>query len=244
MEPYRDLSVTGDKKYLRYAHYDRNGEPCYMISNENRRAASVVLGLRGFCGGCYTVWDAFENRAESRVSEDGRIPLTVEPNNLLVLFPGSDLEYEGRRIPCAPVAQTYEPRMTWRIELCEESALPSYEPYKTVTKLNSITAADEMPSFSGNMRYTATVTLDPTRHTALDLGTVGQTAEVRVNGKHVGTRIFSPYRFDISHAVKAGENTVEVIVANTCVHEQRDPFSRFMLIKPSGLLGPVKFYAD
>jgi beta-galactosidase/beta-glucuronidase len=99
-----------------------------------------------------------------------------------------------------------------------------------------------MPDFTGNIRYTASVTLDPSEHTILDLGSVGQTAEVTVNGKHVGTRIFAPYRFDLSGSVIKGENTIEITVANTCVHEQRDAFSRYMLIKPSGLLGPVRFY--
>ena len=56
----------------------------------------------------------------------------------------------------------------------------------------------------------------------------------------VGKRIFAPYRFDISNVVLDGENTLEIIVTNTCVFENRDNFSRFMAIKPSGLLGPVK----
>ena len=73
----------------------------------------------------------------------------------------------------------------------------------------------------------------------LDLGVVGQCAQVRLNGKYVGTRIFAPYRFDISDAVQNGENLLEITIANTCVYEQPDRFSRFMLIKPSGLLGPV-----
>ena len=99
-----------------------------------------------------------------------------------------------------------------------------------------------MPDFTGNIRYTATVILDRTRHRILDLGAVGQTAEVKLNGKKVGVRTFAPYRFDISDAVQEGKNTLEITVANTCVFEQRDGFSKFMLIKPSGLLGPVKCY--
>ena len=244
MERYRDVTVTGDTKYLRYAHYDRDGEQCYMISNETLKAASVVLRVRGFTGGRYTVWDPFENRAESRYSEDGSMPLTVYPNNLLVLLTDTELTHDGRRLPQAPDADAYEPQVAWIIALCEETSLPNYRPYKTVTRLCSITAAEELPDFTGNMRYTATVALDPAKHRVLDLGTVGQTAEVRINGKHVGTRIFAPYRFDISDAVRSGENTVEITVANTCVYEQSEEFSRYMLIKPSGLLGPVRFYAD
>ena len=240
MEKYRDITVTGDTKYLRYSHYDRDGKQCYMLSNENVKAASITLNLRGFMGGDYLVWDAFENKAESRHSEDGRISLTLYPNNLLVLFTDTDDTTNNGRFFDEPDDATYELNVEWRVELCSECELPDYKPYKTVTTLRSITSPDEKPDFTGNIRYTASVMLDPIKHTVLDLGTVGQTAEVRLNGKYVGTRIFAPYRFDISDAVHEGENTLEITVTNTCVHEQRDKFSRFMLIKPSGLLGPVK----
>jgi hypothetical protein len=93
---------------------------------------------------------------------------------------------------------------------------------------------------SGNMLYTAQVELNAKKHKFLDLGTVGQCAQVRINGKDIGARPFAPYRFDITNAIKDGENTLEITVANTCVYEQPDNFSRHMLIKPSGLLGPVK----
>lgn len=246
MQPYRDITVCGDAKYIRYSHYERDGKQCYMISNENVKASDLILSIRGFSGGYYTVWDAFENKAVSRYSEDGRIPLTAYPNNLIVLITDTDINSgEGTDceiLPPPPSGSVSELNAEWKIEICTESELPHYRPYKNTDILKSITASDEMPSFSGNIRYTTSVMLDPSVHNVLDLGTVGQTAEVRVNGKQVGTRIFAPYRFDISSAVKEGENTIEIIVANTCVYEQKDRFSRFMLIKASGLLGPVRIY--
>ena len=242
MEQYRDVTVIGKSKYIRYSHYDRGDEQCYILSAECLKKASVTLRLGGFAGGDYLVWDAFENRAELRHSDDGEIPLILYPNNLLVLFTGTDLPVGSESLIKDPEGEACELNAEWRVEYCAESELPDYKPYKTVTELKSITDPDEMPDFTGNIRYTATVTLDPTMHRVLDLGTVGQTAEVKLNGKKVGVRIFAPYRFDISDAVQEGENTLEITVANTCVFEQHDVFSRFMLIKPSGLLGPVKCY--
>lgn len=242
MEAYRDVTVGGESKYVRYSHYDRGGEQCYMLSAEGLKKASVTLRPSGFSGGEYLVWDAFENRAELRRSEDGEIPLVLYPNNLLVLLIGADLPVGAERLIREPEGEGCELNAEWTVEYCTESELPDYKPYKTVTELKSITDPNEMPDFTGNVRYTATVTLDPTRHRLLDLGTVGQTARVRLNGKEVGVRIFAPYRFDLSEAIREGENTLEITVANTCVFEQRDAFSKFMLIKPSGLLGPVRLY--
>ena len=197
------------------------------------------MKLRGFAGGEYVLWDAFENKAVRRHSGDGSINLTVAPNNLLVLFTNTGFIANDGKLICESDAVGEELKNEWKIELCCEKELPDYRTYKTVSELRSISAPDEMPGFTGNMRYTAKVQLDPEKHKMLDLGAVGQTAEVRLNGKYVGTRLFAPYRFDISEYVKAGENLLEITVANTCVYEQSDKFSRYMLIKPSGLLGPV-----
>jgi len=240
MEKYRDISLSEKHKFLRYSHYSRSGEQMYFLSNEDVVTISTVLTLKDFAGGKYTVYDAFENKAVTRESADGKIPLTLAPNNLFVLFIGSDISVGDGKLLCEPVNLTEELTPKWKIEVCRVQELPKYRLYKSTSHLENITGPDALPDFSGNMRYTAKVTLDAHKHKIIDLGNVGQTAEVRLNGKHVGTRIYAPYRFDISEAVIDGENEIEVIVANTCVFEQRDAFSKFMLIKPSGLLGPVK----
>ena len=101
----------------------------------------------------------------------------------------------------------------------------------------------EGPEGRWNAYYRTTINLSEkkagkTYH--IDFEAVDYIAEVYLNGKHIGTRIFAPYSFDMSDNVKSGENTIEIIVSNTCVQEQRDIYSRYMLIKPSGLIGQVK----
>lgn len=244
MEKYRDIALEGKPKFVRYAHYDRGGEQCYMLSNEDVVPVTMVMTVRGFEGGDYVIWDAFENKAVRRYSNDGKIPLTLEPNNLLVVFVGCELEACDGRLVCEPAGLSEEPTPEWRIEICREMELPNYRLYKTASGLVNITGPDELPDFTGNMRYTAKIDLDVKKHKVIDLGTVGQSAELRLNGRYVGTRIFAPYRFDISKAVIDGENEIEITVANTCVYEQRDQFSKFMLIKPSGLIGPIRVYRE
>jgi len=74
----------------------------------------------------------------------------------------------------------------------------------------------------------------------LDLGRVGQNAELWINGRYCGMRISQPYLFDITHAVHIGENAVTVLVSNTLGQKTRDYFSKFLQLSPSGLLGEVK----
>jgi hypothetical protein len=87
----------------------------------------------------------------------------------------------------------------------------------------------------------------------LDLGDVRFLARVRLNGHHVGTVWKSPYRVDISEAVRSGANTLEIDVVNTWLNrllgdDQRPVAERRTWATrrtwhgsplPSGLLGPV-----
>ena len=76
----------------------------------------------------------------------------------------------------------------------------------------------------------------------IDLGNVGGTAKLSVNGMNLGMRISPPYRWNISEAVRQGENRIEVEVANTLAHRIHDRFSEYMQIAPSGVTGPVKLW--
>lgn len=241
MEKYRDVSVENGGKFVRYYHYKQGEASYYLFSNEDAvRACEATVRLRGFGGGDYTVYDPFENKAVRRHSENGEVPLTLAPYNLICVVIGDDTEcgdgsfvFErkaGSSVPISP---------TWEISVCEEKELPSYRHYKTTAELESITGAEALYNFSGNIRYTATVKLDSAKGALLDLGEVGSTAEVKLNGKPVGVRVYPPYRFDLSDAAVSGDNTLEITVTNTCVFAQRDNFSRYLPIRASGLMGPV-----
>jgi len=52
-------------------------------------------------------------------------------------------------------------------------------------------------------------------------------------------RIAPPYVFEIGELIHRGENTLEISVTNTLVHELRDYFSMTLPMEPSGLLGPI-----
>ncbi len=54
----------------------------------------------------------------------------------------------------------------------------------------------------------------------LDLGLVGTTAEVWVNGRLVGTRVWDPFRLDIRDACRPGRNALRIVVANTAANER------------------------
>ena len=93
----------------------------------------------------------------------------------------------------------------------------------------------------------------------LDLGTVKETARVRLNGKDLGVVWCHPWRVEITDAVKAGANSLEIDVVNlwpnrligdaALAAEQRRTRTNIGSYKAgsprlaSGLIGPVSILA-
>jgi hypothetical protein len=78
---------------------------------------------------------------------------------------------------------------------------------------------DGVRYFSGTATYTNRFNVDGTvtqgnRRLFLDLGRVEMLARVAVNGKDLGIYWSPPFRMDITDAVRAGENSLEVQVTN------------------------------
>ena len=79
----------------------------------------------------------------------------------------------------------------------------------------------------------------PGRRYRLDCGQAGETVSVAVNGIEAGKKLVPPYQFDITGFLKEGTNKLSVTVTNHLGYQERDFFSRYLLMEPSGLLGPV-----
>ena len=89
----------------------------------------------------------------------------------------------------------------------------------------------------------------------LDLGTIANIAEVKINGKDCGTLWTFPYKVNISDALQKGKNTIEIKITNTWANrimgDQKLPekerftwsLARYRLegndLLKAGLLGPV-----
>jgi hypothetical protein len=96
----------------------------------------------------------------------------------------------------------------------------------------------------------------PSTQVYLDLGTVANLAEVRVNGQPCGIAWTPPYHLDITKALKKGDNQLEISVTNTWANrligdqalpaDQRQTWTPAPSpaagkpLLPAGLLGPVR----
>lgn len=180
------------------------------------------------------LYDAMEDkRVEAEMNENG-VKITLPPYGSVFLI----AEEEGEKLPSLTLEKELEG--TYSISL-SESVSENYVPYKETDKLFNITGKNEKPRFSGRIKY-ETHFEHSGKKAMLDLGYVGEIAELKVNGVDLGCKITPPYVFDISSAVREGENELEILVTNSNVFALRDRFSTYMRIEPSGLLGPVRLF--
>ena len=115
--------------------------------------------------------------------------------------------------------------------------------------------------FSGTGTYTKTIQAPPEwfktgTRLLLDLGDTKNLAEVTVNGEPLGIFWKTPFRLDVTGALKPGANALEVKVTNLWVNRligdrQPDAAKKYTYttqqfywadspLLPSGLLGPVR----
>ena len=105
-----------------------------------------------------------------------------------------------------------------------------------------------LAEYSGGVLYRRRIELPlgavrPGDRMMLDLGRVRGTAEVIVNGRSAGVRVCSPYRFEVTPALRDGRNEIEVVVFGTLA-PYLDAVSPTHFVFPgqrtSGLIGPVR----
>lgn len=116
-----------------------------------------------------------------------------------------------------------------------------------------------LPWFSGKCRYTNTWSVKQPEGTyMLELGGVNHCAQIWVNGRLADTRLWRPYRADITSLLRPGENEITIVVSNLASNERRhmlvdegmalgwnrywneDNMDRDSRNYVSGLLGPVR----
>jgi hypothetical protein len=101
--------------------------------------------------------------------------------------------------------------------------------------------------YSGSASYERQVTLSPSyfgenKRILLDCGKVGVVADVWINNRFVGTKVWEPYRFDLTQFAHPGTNDLKIVVSNSMSNGtdvgERSPLLNNIDI--DGLVGPVK----
>ncbi len=150
----------------------------------------------------------------------------------------------------------------WALIFQPDRGAPAQVTMETLTPWNE-NSDPGIKYFSGTAIYSNKINvpaewLNEGKQLWLDLGNVKNLAEILINGESLGIVWKTPFRVNVTEALKEGENTLEIKVVNLWVNrligDQQPgiekkytyttmPFYRANSpLQPSGLLGPVKIY--
>ncbi len=234
----RDVEWQGnDGQDLRALHYRKEGREFYLLVNEGEGVlqGQVILAAAG----SVERWDASDGATRPWPAEAVaggrrvRVPLRLERREAAVLAVDpqgtSDPRLATAAVPGAVVTGMAGP---WTVT--DAAGKPV-----DVACPGDWAQVAGWETFSGVLCCHASFTVPAaaagllTAPLFLDLGRVGDIAEVWVNGRRVGVRGWAPYVLDVGAACRVGENRIEVHVTNSMANAYDG------LQMPSGLIGPV-----
>jgi hypothetical protein len=233
----------------------------YFVNNRKERAERFEARFR-VAGKAPEIWRADTGAAEpaSYRIDDSQTVITLD------MDPEESFFVVFRKPATATSVTVHTPQVSmlttldgpWNVAFQPNRGAPAS------ISIASLGSLSEQPDpgvryFSGIATYTKSFVLPkgvrPKKPWLLDLGKVGDLAEVRVNGTLVGTVWHAPYRLDIGAALKPGRNELDVRVADLWVNRligDAQPGARKLTytagptyradapLRPSGLMGPVK----
>ncbi|MBO5305495.1 MAG: hypothetical protein J6B12_01905 [Clostridia bacterium] len=211
-----------DNELLRYYHCFEGKRHVYMFFNES---ADEPVSTKACVGqkGDFLRLDLLRGEALRGESKDGMLHIGLSPYESAIFVFDEFSEGELLQYPLA-----------W--STCEKLDVPThfsvytapYDDAENFTCLTDteeffdITARDRLPDFAGVVKYTATfVSEKQFEDYTLSLGEVGGAARVILNGEDCGLELCAPYRFLLGHALKKGENHLEILVYTSLANAMR-----------------------
>ncbi len=227
---YVDLKVN-NFHLLRHYHAVNEGCDIYMFFNESINQTfngTIFTGKKGN----YNVYDFISDK---HYKGTGDVKICLEPYQSCVVVYEQDRGFDDYVYYNDLTSETVSANFNVKLYSYEDMSKCVYE-YNTDT-LKPISA--EKPTFSGKITYDFTFNA---KHDAayVKLSEVGENARLFVNEIDCGIAICKPFVYDISKAVKQGENTVRIEVYTTLANSERDPVSMFIPLAPTGIFGDIE----
>jgi hypothetical protein len=263
IQPDFEYTKSQNNTALLYVHRKLEDGDIYWVNNRNNRGEIVEATFR-ISGKEPQIWHPETGKTEpaSYRIANGRtiVSLKLSPNDaLFVVF-----KTTATKTSVTLLQPTKKDILTvegpWNVTFQPNRGAPQKA---TFEKLMSFTDNEDagIKYFSGTASYTKTVNVPASfvnkgTKLYLDLGEVKNLAEVIVNGISLGVVWKKPFDVDVSKAIKAGENKLQIKVTNLWVNrligdeqpetKQKITFTTVPFYKASsplqssGLLGPVR----
>ena len=250
----REIVIEPADNRIRYFHYEHeDGSGLYMFVNEGTETYHGTIALKDSrFAYLYNAWDntvekaAFDGETFTAVLEPLQSVLlildTEAPETYAVSF--EEISFEEKKQGAEPAALNGP----WQRSLSPAVTYPDFGPAKEVSVPDALD--QEEPVWSGIARYENAFTAEEGRQYLLEITDAAEGVEVFVNGQSLGIQVVPTYRYDLTEAVRPGENLLVIEVATTLEREMStlpNPFAAFIggevkPTNPSGLCGEVKLW--
>jgi hypothetical protein len=258
----RDVTFTkSSDAELRFVHRALEEGDLYFVSNGTGRAQTVDASFR-VSGKLPELWRAdtgtiapLSYRVENKRT---LVPLKLEPDDAVFVVFRHPTRAQSAVVqePTPEALATLEG--SWDVSFPPDLGAPAHAHFDRLASWTD-SADVGVKYFSGTATYEKTVRiprewLQDHARVQLDLGTVKNVAEVLVNGRPLGVLWKAPFKLDITAALQAGDNRLQIRVTNLwpnrLIGDRQpgarpiafatfDPFKADSPLLPSGLLGPV-----
>ncbi|QHI68849.1 glycosyl hydrolase [Tichowtungia aerotolerans] len=208
---------------VRHIHKRIDGTDCYFIANSSDQSLATDAVFR--TDGIPEIWDPLTGEIRSLPvfrKENGRtvVPLRFEPKQaFFVIFKGKAEFVSGERnFPALKTVQSLEG--PWNVMFHFRGSPPKTVVFDSLEDWSKRSEL-ELKYFSGTATYSKSFdfpNIGKIKSLWLDLGSVKNVAEVRLNGKALGTVWCAPWRVDIKDAVRAKDNRLEIDIVNLWVN--------------------------
>lgn len=240
-----DIKVAGNYPLLRHYHASMETYDIYMFVNESvMEPVDTMVSLSK--GTCFLKLDLLNDKVNTEMTnEKGLLKLKLSQYQSCIYIgnmKNCELFGDYARDMYPMTKHGIQIKPIFKVEIAKSCDLAMFKLYCETDDLFNITSAEHLPDFSGLIRYTGSFEYKEKYTACLDLGMVGQNAKVVLNGHDLGYRICPPYRYEITDVVKQGTNELVIIAANTLANKEKDQFSFFLQLPPSGLLGPLTIW--
>jgi len=249
-------------KDLRYVHRATADAEIYWVNNRRDEARHITATFR-VSGKKPMLWHPETGKSEEvsyEIKDDHTmVELNLVANDAVFIVFNGRAEDVKVTLPGMKEILFRHIDTPWTVQFDEQWGGPKETTFK---KLISYTNSEYegIKYYSGTAIYKNNILMSEAElkqgRFELDLGRVGCMAEVIVNGHHLGVLWKTPYTVDITEALKAGTNELEIHVVNQWVNRiigDKQPnctkkytytvFDQFYRadseLLPAGLLGPV-----
>ncbi|HMS20793.1 glycosyl hydrolase [uncultured Sphingorhabdus sp.] len=250
-----DFLAEGSDHIL-FKHRRTDDAEIYFLTNRSRINQNFIARF-GTSGRIPERWDAVTGKVSAMTwRQDGGTtlaPIELLPGQSTFIVFRTGSKETGRTAPDARQRTIAEFTDGWQLQLGNQA------PFET--SVGSWTQVEAGRYFSGTGSYFRTISI-PAKQSGerlwLDLGEVGDLAEVRIDGRVVGTVWCAPWQIELPADLAPGKHRLEIRVTNRWVNRLigdaqpdtvRVSFTTVPTyrpdapVQPSGLLGAVRLLA-